>query len=86
MTITFAPMKNITDNRTCQKADFWIHACYLLFVVLNGPISPNNSKANEPNLLKWFGTDVLKTPLPHMPPIPTQGQRVMTVDEIERHQ
>ncbi|XP_061162294.1 eukaryotic translation initiation factor 4E transporter-like isoform X2 [Saccostrea echinata] len=53
--------------------------------VLNGPISPNNNKGNEPNLLKWFGTDVLKTPLPHMPPLPTQGQRVMTVDEIERY-
>lgn len=53
--------------------------------VLNGPISPNSGKGNEPNLMKWFGTDVLKTSLPHMPPIPTQGQRVMTVDEIERH-
>ncbi|XP_048729032.2 eukaryotic translation initiation factor 4E transporter-like isoform X3 [Ostrea edulis] len=53
--------------------------------VLNGPISPNSNKSNDPNLLKWFGTDVLKTPLPHMPPLPTQGQRVMTVDEIERH-
>lgn len=56
-----------------------------VFAVLNGPISPNSGKGNEPNLMKWFGTDVLKTSLPHMPPIPTQGQRVMTVDEIERH-
>lgn len=62
---------------------FFYHcAC---FAVLNGPISPNSGKGNEPNLMKWFGTDVLKTSLPHMPPIPTQGQRVMTVDEIERH-
>ena len=47
---------------------------------LNG----NNNFKQDANLMKWFGTDMLKTQLPNMPPLPAQGQRVMTVDEIER--
>lgn len=60
----------------------------------NGPISPgvpvsmvsvsNSSKPDNINLMKWFNTDVLKTQLPTMPPLPVQGQRVLTLDEIER--
>jgi hypothetical protein len=42
------------------------------------------TKPGEPNLLKWFGNDVLKGQIPNMPPLPQQGTRVMTVDEIER--
>ena len=38
----------------------------------------------DTNLTKWFGSDVLKQQLPNMPPLPSQGQRVLTVDEIER--
>lgn len=54
---------------------------------LGGPLSPglyngNNNLTKEPNLLKWFGNDVLKGQVP--PPLPQQGTRVMTVDEIER--
>ena len=44
----------------------------------------NNNFKQDANLMKWFGTDMLKTQLPNMPPLPAQGQRVMTVDEIER--
>ncbi|KAK3609766.1 hypothetical protein CHS0354_022625 [Potamilus streckersoni] len=50
-------------------------------------ISGNNNLVGggeQANLLKWFGSDVLKTQLPNLPPLPHQGQRVMTVDEIER--
>ncbi len=36
------------------------------------------------NLSKWFGNDLFKQQLPTMPPLPTQGQKVLTVDEIER--
>lgn len=62
---------------------------------MNGPISPGfhcptsgmngNFQANS-NLMKWFGGDMLKTPLPSMPPVASPGQKVMTVDEIERCQ
>ena len=40
----------------------------------------------ENNLAKWFNSDLLKQQGPVMPPLPSQGQRVMTVDEIERRQ
>ncbi|XP_052798817.1 uncharacterized protein LOC128230525 isoform X2 [Mya arenaria] len=54
----------------------------------NGPISPGQlpvSMGGKPdNLMKWFGSDVLKTSLTTMPPLPVQGQRVLTLDEIER--
>ncbi len=36
------------------------------------------------NLSKWFGNELFKQQLPNMPPLPAQGQKVMTVDEIER--
>ncbi|XP_076472828.1 uncharacterized protein LOC143302173 isoform X2 [Babylonia areolata] len=60
--------------------------------VMNGPFSmgvpvsgvPNNSVPSEGEILKWFGPEVLKTQLPSMPPLPTHGTKVMTVDEIER--
>ncbi len=57
-----------------------------------GAVSPNlaamfgNRPGIDNNLAKWFGTDILKQQLPNMPPLPIQGQRVMTVDEIERRQ
>ncbi|XP_076108608.1 uncharacterized protein LOC143076653 isoform X1 [Mytilus galloprovincialis] len=58
---------------------------------MGGPVSPglyngnnNLTKTGEPNLFKWFGNDVLKGQIPNMPPLPQQGTRVMTVDEIER--
>lgn len=51
-----------------------------MVTALNG----NNNFKQDANLMKWFGTDMLKTQLPNMPPLPAQGQRVMTVDEIER--
>lgn len=71
---------------------FWYHQ-YLY--ISDGPVSPGHmavsmatvSAGNKPdsvNLMKWFGTDVLKTSLPTMPPLPVQGQRVLTLDEIER--
>ncbi|KAL3856403.1 hypothetical protein ACJMK2_011168 [Sinanodonta woodiana] len=50
-------------------------------------INGNNNlvgAGEQANLLKWFGSDVLKSQLPNLPPLPHQGQRVMTVDEIER--
>ncbi|WAR03166.1 4ET-like protein [Mya arenaria] len=54
----------------------------------DGPISPGQlpvSMGGKPdNLMKWFGSDVLKTSLTTMPPLPVQGQRVLTLDEIER--
>ena len=69
----------------------------LMFIctISDGPLSPGHmsvsmatmSTGNKPesvNLMKWFGTDVLKNSLPTMPPLPVQGQRVLTLDEIER--
>lgn len=62
---------------------------------MNGPISPgfqcptsvmNGNFQGNSNLMKWFGGDMLKTPLPSMPPVASPGQKVMTVDEIERCQ
>lgn len=32
---------------------------------------------------RWFSPDILKTQLPSMPPLPTKGNQVMTVDELE---
>jgi hypothetical protein len=40
-------------------------------------------QSGDTNLTKWFGSDMLKQQLPNMPPLPSQGQRVLTVDEIE---
>ena len=38
-------------------------------------------------LSKFFSADMLRQQLPNMPPLPAaQGQRVLTVDEIERRQ
>lgn len=69
---------------------------------LTGPISPglvqhSGLSANlnallgaqgtiDNNLAKWFSSDVLKQQNSPMPPLPGQGQKVMTVDEIERRQ
>ena len=60
----------------------------------NRAASPNISAmlasrgpALDNNLAKFFGPDILKQQMPRMPPLPTQaGQRVLTVDEIERRQ
>jgi hypothetical protein len=40
----------------------------------------------DTNLAKWFSNDVFKQQMPVMPPLPAQGQKVLTVDEIERRQ
>lgn len=37
----------------------------------------------DPNILKWFSSDVLKNHMPTMPPLPTQGQKVLTLDDLE---
>lgn len=54
---------------------------------MNGPYSvgtPVSSASNGGEIFKWFRPEVLKTQLPSMPPLPTHGTKVMTVDEIER--
>jgi hypothetical protein len=54
---------------------------------MNGPYSVGaavTSAGSDGEIFKWFGSDVLKTQLPSMPPLPTHGTKVMTVDEIER--
>ena len=68
---------------------------------MNGPLSPggynraaspmtamlgNRGPALDNNLAKFFGADIFKQQMPNMPPLPAQGQRVLTVDEIERRQ
>lgn len=45
----------------------------------------NNRHPSDGEILKWFSPEVLKTQLPSMPPLPTHGTKVMTVDEIERN-
>ena len=63
----------------------------------DGPISPGNMqspmisngnnnilKQETPNLTKWFSSDMLKNQLPTMPPLNIQGQKVLTLDELER--
>ena len=37
-------------------------------------------------LAKWFGADVLKQPMSQMTPVLPQGQKVMSVEELERQQ
>ncbi|XP_060067294.1 eukaryotic translation initiation factor 4E transporter-like isoform X2 [Ylistrum balloti] len=70
--------------------------------LINGPVSPgipihtsiptsllngnNNITKQDPNLAKWFGTDVLKQQMTSLPPLPGSGQRMMTLEEIERCQ
>ena len=70
---------------------------FLLPDGFSGPLSPGSRPISSPNmsallsghggvdsnLAKWFGADLLKQQVP-MPPIPIQGQKVLTVDEIER--
>ena len=69
---------------------------------MNGPLSPGGYQrsaspnlsamlgprrpAFDNNLAKFFGADIFKQQMPNMPPLPAQGQRVLTVDEIERRQ
>lgn len=55
--------------------------------VMNGPFpmgAPVSSAPSDGEIFKWFRPEVLKTQLPSMPPLPTHGNKVMTVDEIER--
>lgn len=33
---------------------------------------------------RWFSSDILRTQLPSLPPLPSLGVQVMTVDELER--
>ncbi|KAK3781688.1 hypothetical protein RRG08_043596 [Elysia crispata] len=64
---------------------------------INGPMSigpgVNGGAQQQPQpgkvdlgsgIQRWFSPDILKTQLPSMPPLPTQGNKVMTVDELER--
>lgn len=41
---------------------------------------------NLDNLSKFFGNELLTQPLKAMPPLPSQGQSILTVEEIERRQ
>ena len=70
--------------------------------MMNGQVSPGNmmrasggqmfggARAGmmDPNLglAKWFSPELLKQQVANMPPLPMQGQKVLTVDEIERLQ
>ena len=42
--------------------------------------------SDNSQLAKFFGNDVLRQQMPSMPPLHAQGQKVLTVDEIERRQ
>uniref|UniRef100_A0A0L8H598 Eukaryotic translation initiation factor 4E transporter n=1 Tax=Octopus bimaculoides TaxID=37653 RepID=A0A0L8H598_OCTBM len=45
----------------------------------------NMTNTSGADVLKWFDSDSLRTQLPNMP-LPPQGQKVFTVDELERNQ
>ena len=53
------------------------------------PVSTMNSNGGRidvnAGIQRWFSPDILKTQLPRMPPLPTHGNKVMTVDELERN-
>lgn len=51
----------------------------------NPPSLGNLANASGADVLKWFDSDSLRTQLPNMP-LPPQGQKVFTVDELERNQ
>ena len=53
-----------------------------------GAFADSEARRHSPvnQLAKWFGADVLKQPLHQMPPMIPQGQRVMSVEELERQQ
>lgn len=38
------------------------------------------------NLSKWFGNDMMKQSLGNMPSLPPHGQKVITLEELERRQ
>ncbi|KAH9489343.1 hypothetical protein Btru_051681 [Bulinus truncatus] len=58
---------------------------------MNGPLPSGfnlngaGGKGDIGGIQRWFSSDILKTQLPSMPPLPTQGSQVMTVDELERN-
>ncbi|XP_059171703.1 uncharacterized protein LOC131952835 isoform X2 [Physella acuta] len=57
---------------------------------MNGPMPSSTNingsgKGDVGGIQRWFGSDILKTQLSSMPPLPTQGSHVMTVDELERN-
>ncbi|XP_077869653.1 eukaryotic translation initiation factor 4E transporter-like [Saccoglossus kowalevskii] len=52
---------------------------------VNAPIMSQRSQSPV-NLTKWFGTDVLRQPLPQMPPMIHHGKNVLSVEDIECHQ
>ena len=54
----------------------------LIESAIGRPVLPGSSEG----LAKFFGTDLLKQQLGAMPPLPNQGQSIMTVEEIERRQ
>uniref|UniRef100_A0A2C9KJI6 Eukaryotic translation initiation factor 4E transporter n=1 Tax=Biomphalaria glabrata TaxID=6526 RepID=A0A2C9KJI6_BIOGL len=60
-------------------------------IKMNGPLQSNfnmnggGGKGDIGGIQRWFSSDILKTQLPSMPPLPTQGSHVMTVDELERN-
>ncbi|XP_071946538.1 uncharacterized protein [Antedon mediterranea] len=44
------------------------------------------TRASPVNLAKWFGNDLLQHPMPQMPQHSALGQRVISVEELERQQ
>ena len=79
---------------TCgDKMNIRVMSIVVLFVDINGPLSPimqsppvtsiSGNKGSDPHILKWFSPEVLKNQLPTMPPLPVQGQKVLTLDELE---
>ena len=62
---------------------------YLNDILADGPQAPvsnmNGGSKFDAGIQRWFNSDLLKTQLQSMPPLPTHGGHVMTVDELERN-
>ncbi|XP_033101004.1 eukaryotic translation initiation factor 4E transporter-like isoform X2 [Anneissia japonica] len=59
------------------------------FNLANQPVkfaSETPTRASPVNLAKWFGNDLLQHPMPQMPQHNVLGQRVISVEELERQQ
>jgi hypothetical protein len=59
---------------------------YCVSDALTGAAGRQDGGSGGGGLSKFFSADMLRQQLPNMPPLPPQGQRVLTVDEIERRQ
>ncbi|XP_071093743.1 eukaryotic translation initiation factor 4E transporter-like isoform X2 [Haliotis cracherodii] len=70
----------LSPNLSCTSPAQFINSQ----AALNGNNNiTKTSTASDPNILKWFSSDVLKNHMPTMPPLPTQGQKVLTLDDLE---